>query len=125
MALHRAIRIGPNAGLCTAGKVTLQWMDATRASRPPCMPSALLRCRTSPILKTHPIQIFNCDGVLQECAGGFLERFEAAYLAELMEFGSCIREDRKLDVRAEDGTATTRIAFALTESNRERRIVKL
>jgi myo-inositol 2-dehydrogenase/D-chiro-inositol 1-dehydrogenase len=89
------------------------------------MPSAVFRSRTLPILKKHLVQIFNCDGVLQECVGGFLERFVAAYLAELHEFGGWIREDRKLDVRAEDGTATTRIAFALTESYRERRIVKV
>lgn len=79
--------------------------------------------RVSPVPQKNLVQIFNGDGVLQECVGGFLERFEVAYLAELHEFVACIREGRKPDVRAEDGTAATRIAFAATESYRERRIV--
>ena len=70
------------------------------------------------------VQVFNNDGVLQECVGGFLERFETAYLNELHEFVDCIRQGRQPDVRVADGTAATRIAFAATESYRERRIVK-
>jgi len=80
--------------------------------------------RISPVPQKNLVQVFNSDGVLQECVGGFLERFETAYLNELHEFVKCIREGRKPDVRAEDGTAATRIAFAATESYRERRIVK-
>lgn len=80
--------------------------------------------RVSPVPQKNLVQIFNSDGVLQECVGGFLERFEVAYLAELHEFVACIREGRKPGVRAEDGTAATRIAFAATESYREGRIVR-
>lgn len=79
--------------------------------------------RVSPVPQKNLVQIFNSDGVLQECVGGFLERFEVAYLAELHEFVTCIREGRQPDVRAADGTAATRIAFAATESYRERKIV--
>ena len=80
--------------------------------------------RISPVPQKNLVQVFNSDGVLQECVGGFLERFETAYLNELHEFVNCIRQGRKPDVRAEDGTAATRIAFAATESYRERKIVK-
>ena len=80
--------------------------------------------RISPVPQKNLVQVFSSDGVLQECVGGFLERFETAYLNELHEFVNCIRQGRKPDVRAEDGTAATRIAFAATESYRERKIVK-
>lgn len=79
--------------------------------------------RVSPVPQKNLVQIFNRDGVLQECVGGFLERFEVAYLAELHEFVACIRAGRQPDVTAADGTAATRIAFAATESYREQRIV--
>lgn len=80
--------------------------------------------RISPVPQKNLVQVFNADGVLQECVGGFLERFEAAYLAELHEFVACIRTARRPGVRAEDGTAATRIAYAATESYREGRIVR-
>ena len=80
--------------------------------------------RVSPVPQKNLVQVFNNDGVLQECAGGFLERFETAYLNELHEFVNCIRQGHQPDVRVADGTAATRIAFAATESYRERRIVK-
>ena len=80
--------------------------------------------RVSPVPQKNLVQVFNNDGVLQECVGGFLERFETAYLAELHEFVACIREGRRPGVTAADGTAATRIAFALTESYREGKVVK-
>ncbi len=80
--------------------------------------------RISPVPQKNLVQLFNSDGVLQECVGGFLERFETAYLNELHEFVNCIRQGRQPDVRVTDGTAATRIAFAATESYRERTIVK-
>ncbi len=81
--------------------------------------------RISPTPQKNLVQVFTSDGVLQECVGGFLERFEVAYLAELHEFVACIRTGRQPGVRAEDGTAATRIAFAAAESYRERRIVRI
>lgn len=81
--------------------------------------------RISPTPQKNLVQIFGRNGVLQECLSGFLERFDVAYLAELQEFVACIREGRQPEITAADGTAATRIAFALTESFRERRIVNL
>jgi myo-inositol 2-dehydrogenase / D-chiro-inositol 1-dehydrogenase len=80
--------------------------------------------RISPVPQKDLVQIFDQSGVVQECVGGFLERFEKAYLSELHEFVNCIRERRKPGVRVEDGTLATRIAFAATESYRENKIVR-
>jgi myo-inositol 2-dehydrogenase/D-chiro-inositol 1-dehydrogenase len=81
--------------------------------------------RISPVPQKNLVQIFGSDGVLQECAGGFLERFQTAYLNELHEFVSCIREGRRPGVKVEDGTSATRIAFAATEAYKDRKIVWL
>jgi myo-inositol 2-dehydrogenase / D-chiro-inositol 1-dehydrogenase len=80
--------------------------------------------RISPVPQKDLVQIFDQSGVVQECVGGFLERFEKAYLSELHEFVSCIRERRQPGVKVEDGTLATRIAFAATESYREHKIVR-
>lgn len=79
--------------------------------------------RISPVPQKNLTLVFTSDGAVQPCVGGFLERFEAAYLNELHEFVRCIRDGRRPDVTAQDGTAATRIAFAATTSYRERRIV--
>jgi myo-inositol 2-dehydrogenase / D-chiro-inositol 1-dehydrogenase len=81
--------------------------------------------RVSPTPQKNLVQILGHDGALQECVGGFLERFKAAYLNELHEFVRCIREGRQPDVTVQDGTLATRIAFAATEAYRERRIVRI
>jgi myo-inositol 2-dehydrogenase/D-chiro-inositol 1-dehydrogenase len=70
------------------------------------------------------VQVFGEGGVLQECVAGYRERFASAYLGELQEFVRCIQEGRQPDVRAEDGTLATRIAFAATEAYRERKVVR-
>jgi myo-inositol 2-dehydrogenase / D-chiro-inositol 1-dehydrogenase len=80
--------------------------------------------RISPVPQKNLVQIYGQGGVLQECVGGFLERFGAAYLAELQEFVCCIKEGRQPDVKVEDGTLATRIAFAATEAYREQKIVR-
>jgi myo-inositol 2-dehydrogenase / D-chiro-inositol 1-dehydrogenase len=80
--------------------------------------------RISPVPQKNLVQIYSKGGVLQECVGGFLERFDAAYLSELQEFVCCITERRQPDVKVEDGTLATRIAIAATESYRERKVVK-
>jgi myo-inositol 2-dehydrogenase/D-chiro-inositol 1-dehydrogenase len=79
--------------------------------------------RISPVPQKNLVQIFGSDGVLQECVGGFPERFQASYLSELHEFVNCIRERRQPEVKVEDGTLATRIAFAATEAYKEKKIV--
>ncbi len=79
--------------------------------------------RIGPVPQKNLVQVYGAAGVLQECVGGFLERFEQAYLSELNEFVRCIREKSQPAVKVQDGTLATRIAFAATEAYRERKIV--
>jgi myo-inositol 2-dehydrogenase / D-chiro-inositol 1-dehydrogenase len=81
--------------------------------------------RVSPVPQKNLVQIFSQDGVLQECVGGFPERFQAAYLNELHEFVACVAEHRQPGVTVRDGVMATRMAFAATEAYREKRIVWL
>jgi myo-inositol 2-dehydrogenase/D-chiro-inositol 1-dehydrogenase len=55
----------------------------------------------------------------------FIERFEQAYLNEMLEFVSCIREDRAPSVGGEDGRAPLLMAQAAWKSLREGRAVAL
>lgn len=71
------------------------------------------------------VTVSNENGVFNECVSGFLERFEQAYLSELQEFVDCILENRKPGVSVYDGTKSTRIAYAATESFRENKLVFL
>lgn len=80
--------------------------------------------RIGSIPQKNLVQIFDPSGVVQECVEGFLARFEHAYLNELYEFVSCIRERRQPAVKVQDGTLATRIAFAATESYRKNQIVR-
>jgi myo-inositol 2-dehydrogenase/D-chiro-inositol 1-dehydrogenase len=81
--------------------------------------------RVSPVPQKNLIQVYTEGGVVQECVGGFLERFADAYLNELHEWVRCIREGRQPAVKVHDGTLVTRIAFAATEAYRENKIVRL
>jgi myo-inositol 2-dehydrogenase/D-chiro-inositol 1-dehydrogenase len=74
--------------------------------------------------KDH-VEILDSHGVVRECSQSFLERFEAAYLAETQEFVNCIREGRKPEVTVQDGTRATEVAFAATRSFREDELVRL
>ena len=80
--------------------------------------------RISPVPQKNLVQVYGAGGVMQECVGGFFERFEDAYGNELHEFVRCIREERQPEVKVEDGTLATRIAFPATEAYRERKIVR-
>jgi myo-inositol 2-dehydrogenase/D-chiro-inositol 1-dehydrogenase len=74
--------------------------------------------------KDH-VEILDSHGVVRECSQSFLERFDAAYLAETQEFVNCIREGRKPEVTVQDGTRATEVAFAATRSFREDELVRL
>jgi myo-inositol 2-dehydrogenase/D-chiro-inositol 1-dehydrogenase len=79
--------------------------------------------RISPVPQKNLVQVFAREGVVQECVGGFIERFQTAYLNELREFVSCIKEGRQPDIKVEDGTQATRIAFAATEAYKNKKVV--
>ena len=81
--------------------------------------------RIASVPQADHVELIDERGVVRECTQGFLERFDAAYLAEAMEFVGCIREGRQPSVGVHDGTMATRIAFAATESYRKDEVVRL
>lgn len=82
-----------------------------------------LRIGTAP--EKNLVTVFNDSGVVKECVSGFLERFEDAYLNETQEFIDCILEKRKPEVTVYDGTKSTKVAYAATESFRGNKLVFL
>lgn len=81
--------------------------------------------RVGTIPEKNLVTVFNDAGVIRECPGGFLERFEKAYLNEIQEFVNCIIEGRKPGVCVYDGTKSTEIAYAARESFRTGKLVAL
>ncbi|MDR6998897.1 Gfo/Idh/MocA family oxidoreductase [Neobacillus niacini] len=73
-----------------------------------------LRIGTVP--EKNMVTVFDETGAVQECSDGFLERFEQAYLSEVEEFISCVRENRKPSVTVEDGVLSTALGYACKES---------
>jgi len=71
------------------------------------------------------VTICNETGVSNECIGGFLERFEAAYINEMQSFIDCILQNKKPDVEVIDGVKSTEIAYAATKSLATKEIVFL
>ena len=63
--------------------------------------------------------IYDTNGARYECVGGFPERFAQAYQLEMKEFIDCIIEGRKPNVTVYDGTKSTQIAFATTQSYKD------
>ena len=55
----------------------------------------------------------------------FRERFQQAFLAEMTEFFACIRDGRKPELRAEDGTSSTRVVLATKESFLKKQLVTI
>ncbi|AYE35029.1 Gfo/Idh/MocA family oxidoreductase [Clostridium septicum] len=82
-----------------------------------------LRIGTTP--NKNLVTIFDERGVNKECAGGFLERFEDAYLEEVKEFVNCILENRKPNVTVEDGVLSTIVGYACKESFETGKLVKI
>lgn len=72
--------------------------------------------RISPVPEKNLCMIYDVHGAVQECVSGFPERFEQAYLLEMQNFIDCVQTGKKPDVKVEDGTKSTQIAFATTES---------
>lgn len=81
--------------------------------------------RIGSVPQKNMVEILDSHGVRKECSQNFLERFEQAYLYELHEFVDCILTGKKPGVTVQDGTKSTRIAYAATESFREGKLVEL
>jgi myo-inositol 2-dehydrogenase/D-chiro-inositol 1-dehydrogenase len=81
--------------------------------------------RVASVPRKDQVEILDARGVVCECSQSFLERFEAAYLAEAQEFVDCIRQGRKPLVTVQDGTRATEVAFAATRSFRTDELVRI
>ena len=75
--------------------------------------------RISPVPEKNLCMIYDKDGAVKECVSGFPERFAEAYLLEMQEFIDCVQTGRKPEVKVYDGTKSTQIAFATTQSYKE------
>jgi len=73
-----------------------------------------LRIGTVP--EKNQVMILDDRGVVRECANGFLERFEQAYMNEAVEFVQAILEGRQPKVTVEDGVLSTALGYACKES---------
>ncbi len=83
----------------------------------------ILEVGFSPI-KNH-VQINDEHGIRKECNETFFERFEEAFLIEDKNFINSIRTGTAPNVSIEDAVRATEVALAITESYRNRKIVKL
>ncbi len=81
--------------------------------------------RISPVPSKNLCVVYNKEGVLQECVSGFPERFGEAYRLEMEDFINCIQNGWKPEVKVYDGTKSTQIGFATTESYRSGGIIKI
>lgn len=81
--------------------------------------------RVSPVPAKNMAVIYNSSGVVTECVESFPERFDEAYRLEMQEFINCVKENRKPDVTVYDGTKATQMAFATTESYKNRSLTEI
>lgn len=76
-------------------------------------------------LQQTPLLVLTPNGVTHDTIPYFMERFGAAYAAELRDFVACILEHRAPRVSGRDARAATAIAVAATLSLDEERAVDL
>jgi myo-inositol 2-dehydrogenase/D-chiro-inositol 1-dehydrogenase len=81
--------------------------------------------RIGSVPQKNLVEILDNSGVRKKCSQDFIERFDQAYVNELQEFVDCIIEDRDPEITVYDGTKTTQIAFALTESFQENKLIDI
>lgn len=72
--------------------------------------------RVSPVPAKNLCMIYNQNGAVQECVSGFPERFQESYLHEMEEFINCVQNGIRPEVNVYDGTKSTQIGFATTQS---------
>lgn len=82
-----------------------------------------LRIGTVP--EKNQVMILDDRGVVRECANGFLERFEQAYMDEAVEFVQAILEGRQPKVTVEDGVLSTALGYACKESYESGQLVNV
>jgi myo-inositol 2-dehydrogenase/D-chiro-inositol 1-dehydrogenase len=81
--------------------------------------------RIASVPSKNMVEILDNHGVRQECSQDFLERFEQAYVDEIMEFVDCIVTGRKPEVTVYDGTKCTEIAYQCKASFETDELIRL
>ena len=71
------------------------------------------------------VEIFDSQGARMDCVQDFYERFEDGFIQEIHSFVEGILTGVKPSICAIDGTRATEVGFAMTQSFREGKIVKL
>ncbi len=66
-----------------------------------------------------PLYRYNSDGVWSDHIHWFLERFDAAYVAEIRAFVECVRHDMPVPITGSDGRAALAMAYAAEASIKE------
>ncbi len=81
--------------------------------------------RIASVPQKNLVEVLDQHGVRKECSQDFLERFDQAYLNEMIEFIDCINGGRKPDVTVYDGSKTTVIAYKCKESFEQNELIRL
>lgn len=81
--------------------------------------------RVSPVPEKNLCVLYNEHGAVQECVSGFPERFAESYRLEMEDFINCVQKGVKPEVTVYDGTKSTQIGFATTESYRLGETIKI
>jgi len=81
--------------------------------------------RIASVPQKNMVEILDEHGVRKECSQDFIERFGEAYLNEMNEFISCIKEGRKPEVTVYDGTKCTEIAYRCKEAFESNELVRM
>ena len=81
--------------------------------------------RIASVPAKNMVEILDNHGVRKECSQDFLERFEQAYVDEIMEFVDCIVTGRKPEVTVYDGTKCTEIAYQCKASFESNELIRL
>ena len=72
-----------------------------------------------------PILVMTKEGITHDVVPYFMERFEAAYLAQIQDFVDNVLAGRRPSVTGADAVAAMRISLAATRSQRENRPVEV
>ncbi|MHC1771072.1 MAG: Gfo/Idh/MocA family oxidoreductase [Flexilinea sp.] len=81
--------------------------------------------RISPVPQKNLAILYNEHGVVTECVEAFPERFSEAYRLEMKYFIDCILSNIKPDISVYDGTRSTQIAFATTQSFKQGSLINI
>ncbi|WP_105619263.1 inositol 2-dehydrogenase [Vallitalea okinawensis] len=81
--------------------------------------------RIASVPQKNLVEILDEHGVRKECSQDFLERFEDAYVEEVLEFIDCIVNNRKPEVTVYDGTKTTEIAYRCKEAFETNELIRM